>query len=98
MNGIRSCPTEKLSIALRDLVSPFSSQILRIWATGPEKGGPEKVRELSRLGELLNTQQNVHFLGPPGNPGILGGYGGGGVPPYTPYIPPQKGVYSPSFW
>ena len=35
---------------------------------GPCPGGPKKGKNLSRLGELLNTQKNVHFL-PPGAPG-----------------------------
>ena len=49
-------------------------------------GGPknlnfvQKTRILSRLGELLNTQKNVHFLAPPGDggctprPGLISGF------------------------
>ena len=38
---------------------------------GPCPGAPrgeKKSKFLSRLGELLNTQKNVHFLAPPGGP------------------------------
>ena len=39
---------------------------------------PKKVsRELSRLGELLNTQKNVHFFVPRGPGGVPGGSRGG---------------------
>ena len=41
---------------------------------------------LSRLGELLNTQKNVHFFAPPGHPR---GRGFPGVPKCTPQIPPN---------
>ena len=36
---------------------------------GP-KSGPKNPKFLSRLGELLNTQKNVHFFAPPGAPGL----------------------------
>ena len=48
----------------------------------PKKGAKKKVSHLSRLGELLNTQRNVHPGGVPGGPRgapgdpVLGGYGG----------------------
>ena len=48
-------------------------------------GGPKKGLHLSRLGELLNTQKNVHFLAPPG--GAPRGAQNGwylGVPPRAP--------------
>ena len=32
------------------------------------RGGQKKCKFLSRLGELLNTQKNVHILAPPGGP------------------------------
>ena len=35
---------------------------------GGPGGGSKKGAKLSRLGELLNTQKNVHFLSPRGNP------------------------------
>ena len=34
----------------------------------PKRGAKKSVPKLSRLGELLNTQKNVHFLAPPGGP------------------------------
>ena len=48
----------------------------------PKKGAKKKVSHLSRLGELLNTQRNVHPgvsrgapRGAPGDP-VIGGFGG----------------------
>ena len=51
----------------------------------PNLGGPKKGPKLSRLGELLNTQKNVHFLHPraPGAP-----QGSRGVPKVHPQKPP----------
>ena len=54
---------------------------------------PKKVsRELSRLGELLNTQKNVHFFVPGGPRGVPGGSPGGVIlggildPPKNPHF------------
>ena len=53
---------------------------------GVSRGGPKKGPKLSRLGELLNTQKNVHFFAPRGDgppDGPLGGYFPiGGIPPF----------------
>ena len=70
--------------------------------------GAKIVPKLSRLGELLNTQKNVHFFvprGPPGGP--PGGAHFGGIF-YTPQIPPlivksfirgsRKGSKKGPFW
>ena len=45
-------------------------------------------RDLSRLGELLNTLENVHFFAPPGDTGSGGVRGG---PSGTPSGPPGSG-------
>ena len=45
-------------------------------------------RDLSRLGELLNTLENVHFFAPPGDTGSGGVRGG---PCGTPSGPPGSG-------
>ena len=54
---------------------------------------------LSRLGELLNTQKNVHFWPPRGPPGTppgggpkMGVSGGPKMAPQTPYFGPPWGV------
>ena len=52
---------------------------------GPRNGpnrGRKKVRELSRMGELLNTQQNVHFFPDREFPVTLGDIPGLGYPKY----------------
>ena len=57
--------------------------------TGPKwgsRGGPKKGTKLSRLGELLNTQKNVHFFAPPG--GRAPGGPPGGLFPYRGNTPP----------
>ena len=59
-------------------VPPHTPQNPRFWPT-PDFGQNSGI--LSRLGELLNTQKNVHFLSPRGAPRV----GGGGVPPYPPF-------------
>ena len=66
----------------------------------PSRGGKIRTRDLSRLGELLNTQKNVHFSAPPGSGGSQeGGWGEGGtggytpIPPYPPPIPPIYSKY-----
>ena len=53
---------------------------------GVSRGGPKKGPKLSRLGELLNTQKNVHFLAPraPRGPGPKM-YTQGGTP-WTPHL------------
>ena len=56
---------------------------------GPQTGGPGGAQKLSkilsRLGELLNTQKNVHFFAPRGAPrGSQKGTQGG-----TPLDPPK---------
>ena len=45
------------------------------------RGGQKKCKFLSRLGELLNTQKNVHILAPPGGAPR-------GAPKCTPQNPP----------
>ena len=72
----------------------------------PKKGGKKKVSHLSRLGELLNTQRNVHPgvsrgapRGAPGDPvlgGVWGGIGGSviGVVLGVGYRGYGNGVYS----
>ena len=56
---------------------------------GGSRGGRKKWPKLSRLGELLNTQKNVHFFAPPGGAprggpgGVLGGWPG---TPQKPHI------------
>ena len=62
---------------------------------GAKMGGPAGVSpgppgrpKLSRLGELLNTQKNVHFFAPPG--GAPRG-ASRGVPKCTPWGPPSGG-------
>ena len=58
---------------------------------GVSRGGPKKGPKLSRLGELLNTQKNVHFFALPGGApgrgvpggGSRGGPGRGVKPPYV---------------
>ena len=45
----------------------------------PKMGGGKKGPKLSRLGELLNTQKNVHFFAPPG-----------GSPPGSPKVHPRR--------
>ena len=57
--------------------TPHTPQKPRFWPT-PDFG--QNSRILSRLGELLNTQKNVHFFVPRGAPRV----GGGGVPPIPP--------------
>ena len=46
---------------------------------GPSRGAQKKSPKLSRLGELLNTQKNVHFLAPraPRGPGAQNVHPGG---------------------
>ena len=61
-----------------------------------KNGGWKKWPKLSRLGELLNTQKNVHFF-PPGAGARAGARGTprgvpGGVPRGTPPNPPSGGV------
>ena len=61
------------------------------WVRGSGEGAradpvPRGCAILSRLGELLNTQKNVHFFpppppGPPGGPGRGGGGLFSGTPP-----------------
>ncbi len=61
-------------------------------------GGGKKWPKLSRLGELLNTQKNVHFFPPRGGrPGGAPRGGPGGVPG-TPLRGGQKGTQNPPFW
>ena len=50
-------------------------------------GGPKKWPKLSRLGELLNTQKNVHFFAPRGGPPR-------GAQKCTPGGPPKGGFCS----
>ena len=54
---------------------------------GGSRGGRKKWPKLSRLGELLNTQKNVHFFAPPGG-GAPGGSRGGSkmAPSGTPFL------------
>ena len=58
---------------------------------GVSRGGPKKGPKLSRLGELLNTQKNVHFLAPraPRGPGAQNVHPGGYPldPPFDCKIP-----------
>ena len=53
----------------------------------PPVGTPPKIAKnaflLSRLGELLNTQKNVHFLPPPGRAGRAGTHRAPGGHPYV---------------
>ena len=50
----------------------------------PSRGGPAGGPKLSRLGELLNTQKNVHFFAPRGSRAP-------GGPKCTPAGTPKKG-------
>ena len=43
---------------------PYPPQTVPKWGS---RGDPKKGTKLSRLGELLNTQKNVHFFAPPGD-------------------------------
>ena len=57
------------------LGTPLDPHMAHMPRGAPSRGGPKKGQNLSRLGELLNTQKNVHFFAPPGDPpgGPLGG-------------------------
>ena len=56
----------------------------------PKMGGGKKGPKLSRLGELLNTQKNVHFFAPRGVPG-----GPKVHPPETPLSNKKNNIYRP---
>jgi len=58
---------------------------------GPKMGGPKKGPKLSRLGELLNTQKNVHFFAPRGAPPGGPRPGGQKVHPWRPPWGPPLG-------
>ena len=55
-------------------------------------GGGKKWPKLSRLGELLNTQKNVHFFAPRGGPG-----GPKVHPPETPLSNKKYNIYGPEW-
>ena len=72
---------------------------------GGPLGGPGNAEnhkfKMSRIGELLNTQKNVHFSGSGGPPGDPPGRGGPGGAPTGPLkLPPQNSlthrVYPPN--
>ena len=52
----------------------------------PSRGAGKTVPKLSRLGELLNTQKNVHFLPPRGPPRGAKKSTQGGIPPGPPVV------------
>ena len=63
-------------------VQPHTPKLAQLGGTPPEPILSQNVRVLSRLGELLNTQKNVHFFAPPGGP---------------PPAPPQGGSKWPNY-
>ena len=54
------------------------------WPRGAVPGGAKKWPKLSRLGELLNTQKNVHFFAPRGGPPRGAPPGGAKCTPWGP--------------
>ena len=66
---------------------------------GGSRGGRKKWPKLSRLGELLNTQKNVHFFAPRGTPpggGVRGGFWGVvSDPPKNPLLNTKYSLFGP---